>query len=163
MLYGLKSFYVTSSVSSITCAPWSDALASSPLDYRAAGGFWSSFFLQTFLCFEVNFKIGSPGTLTAVCVGGEGLGEHSSSFSLWKSSGHVPGARLAKTELNQEERGNWDMWPNKNQLAFALGFPTSCWFKPEPSFSFSGTCSRLLLFVRLFCRLCSGNNLIQHT
>lgn len=71
-LQGLKSSCITASVSSVTPQYEAKHWLHPPHDYRAAGDFQSCFFLQTFPCFKINFKIGSPGTLTAVSAGEEG-------------------------------------------------------------------------------------------
>lgn len=72
--------------------------------------------------------------------GREGLGEHSSSFTTWKSSGH---AELAKTELNQgrEEIRTCGL-TKTGSLTFALMSAQARAF-PLP-------CSRLLLLVHYF-------------
>lgn len=51
------------------CCPCS-ALASFPLTPELLKISSPDSFYECSLYFEINFKIGSPGTLTAVCVGG---------------------------------------------------------------------------------------------
>lgn len=128
MLHSLKSFCVTSSVSSITQWKWYTGFIPPCLWSKSCS------LPQTFLCVEISFKVGSPGTRAAACVEG-GLRGAQQLFhppkTLW------PHSRSKTYKGWAEERGgNRDLWPNQSQLAFALGFPTS-WFKPELSFSFS--------------------------
>lgn len=79
-----------------------------------------------------------------------GIREHSSSFILRKSSGCVPGGRLAQAELNQEKGGNGDAVTHQK---------LSPWIFPplvgsiHGFVSFNGGCYRLLLVVPLFWRV----------